>query len=256
MSSLEQYQKKYQSVRMERRDGILQMTFHTNGGPFQWGGLPHRELGEAFTDIAGDTGNKVVIMTAMGDVFSGPPASPDQRPKWPASQWLEETIAHGVKLQMSLLDIPVPMISAINGPAWRHAELPLLCDIVLSADDAVFVDKAHFSNGLVPGDGVHVLYPMLLGLNRARYFMLTGQEINAQKALELGLVNEVMPRAQVLPRAWALAEQLARQPAMVLRCTRALLTQQLKRQMLDMLGFGLAMEGLPVADEYGQGGAR
>lgn len=140
------------------------------------------------------------------------------------------------------------MISAINGPALRHSELPLLCDIVLAAEEATFQDSGHFTNGLIPGDGMHIIYPLLLGLNRGRYFLLTGQTIGAQQALELGLVSEVLPRQALLPRAWELAEQLTKQSPLVLRYSRVLLTQYVKRQMHDLLGYGLALEGLGSAD--------
>jgi enoyl-CoA hydratase/carnithine racemase len=149
---------------------------------------------------------------------------------------------------MNLLDIDVPMISAINGPALRHSELPLLCDIVLASEDVTFQDSAHFINGLVPGDGMHVVYPLLMGLNRGRYFLLTGQTIGASQALELGLVSEVLPRQELLPRAWALAEQLAQQTDLVRRYTRVMMTQNIKRQMQDILGYGLALEGMASAD--------
>lgn len=127
--------------------------------------------------------------------------------------------------------------------------MPLLCDIVLAAEETTFQDSAHFANGLVPGDGMHIVYPLLMGLNRGRYFLLTGQSLTARQAQEMGLVNEVLPRTGVLPRAWALAEQLAQQPRLVLRYSGVLLTQQLKRQMHDLWGYGLALEGLGVAAE-------
>ena len=104
------------------------------------------------------------------------------------------------------------MIAAINGPALRHSELPLLCDIVLASETAEFQDSAHFPTGLVPGDGMHIVYPLLLGPNRGRYFLLTGQSIPARQAQELGLVGEVLPKDKVLARAWELAEQLAKNP--------------------------------------------
>ena len=247
MSSFEQYAKKYQTVRMERRDGILQITLHTNGDTLQWGSLPHEEFPQAFSDIGGDPENKVVIMTGAGDAFSGPRARPGARPRRPPQEW-DKTYWEGKHLLMNLLDIEVPMIGAINGPALRHSELPLLSDIVLAAEEATFQDSAHFVNGLVPGDGMHIVYPLLLGLNRARYFLLTGQTISAAEAQQMGLVNEVLPREELLPRAWALAEQLAQQPPLVLRYSRVLLTQQLKRQMQDILGYGLALEGLGQAE--------
>jgi enoyl-CoA hydratase/carnithine racemase len=246
MATLADYAEKYRTIRMERRHGILQMTFHTEGQALQWGELPHREFPQAFHDIASDADNKVVIMTGTGEVFSGPRATPDARLRRTAAAW-DKTYWEGKHLLLNLLDIEVPMISAINGPALRHSELPLLCDIVLAAEETTFQDSAHFTNGMVPGDGMHILYPLLMGLNRGRYFLLTGQTLTARQAQEVGLVNEVLPRQDLLPRAWALAEELAQRPPLVLRYSRVLLTQHLKRLMHDLLGYGLALEGLGVA---------
>ena len=247
MATFDQYSDKYQSIRMERRNGILQMTFHTNGDSLQWGGIPHEELPRAFADIGSDRDNLVVIMTGTGDAFTGPPGTPQSRPSRPPREW-DKTYWEGKHLLSNLLDIEVPMISAINGPALRHSELPLLCDIVLAAEEATFQDSGHFINGLIPGDGMHVIYPLLLGLNRGRYFLLTGQTIGARQAQELGLVSEVLPRQELLPRAWELAEQLTKQSPLILRYSRVLLTQYVKRQMHDLLGYGLALEGLGSAD--------
>ncbi len=243
----EVYSHKYQTVQMERRDGILQITVHTNGDTLQWGEAPHHEFPRAFHDIGSDSDNRVVIMTGAGEAFSGPRATPATSPRMAPGDW-DQLYRDGKHLLMNLLDIEVPMISAINGPALRHSELPLLCDIVLAAEEASFQDSGHFVNGLVPGDGMHIVYPLLLGLNRGRYFLLTGQTIGARQALELGLVSEVLPRAELLPRAWALAEQLAQQSDLVLHYTRVAMTQHVKRLLHDVLGYGLALEGLGSAD--------
>ena len=247
MAKFDEYANKYQTIRMERRNGILQITLHTDGGSLRWGLLPHRELPQAFADIGSDPENKVIIMTGIGDEFSGPRPAGNYRPGGSPRVW--DTIYwEGKHLLQNLLDIEVPMISAVNGPALRHSELPLLCDIVLASETVEFQDSAHFPTGLVPGDGMHLIYPLLLGPNRGRYFLLTGQILSARQAHELGLVGEVLPKDRVLARAWELAEQLAQQPVLTLRYARVALTLDLKRRLQDLLGYGLALEGLASLD--------
>ena len=248
MARFDDYATRYRHIAMERRNGILQITLHSDGDSLRWGLGPHEELARAFADIGGDRDNEIVIMTGTGAEFSGPRASPATRSPAhgvTAQKW-DEIYWDGKRLLMNLLDIEVPMISAINGPAWRHSELPLLCDIVLAAEETSFQDSAHFQGGLVPGDGVHVIYPLIMGLNRGRYFLLTGQTLGAHEARDAGLVNEVLPQGEVLPRAWTLAEQLLQQPALVRRYSRVMLTQYVKRAMHDLLGYGLALEGLAI----------
>jgi enoyl-CoA hydratase/carnithine racemase len=149
-----------------------------------------------------------------------------------------------------MLDIEVPMIGVVNGPAMRHSELPLMCDIVIASDDATFEDTAHFQlASQVPGDGINIVYTMLLGLNRARYFMLTGQIIEAREAKELGFVSELLPREDLLPRAWKLAEQLSKKNDLLLRYTRVTVIQPLKKWMEQEVMYHLALESLAKLDK-------
>ena len=245
MATLDEYANKYETVKFERRDGILQVTFHSHGGSLKWGGPAHREFGYAFADIGSDPENRVVILTGTGDdycaEFEG--TRPRRTPKtWDTTYW------EGKRLLTNLLEIEVPIIGAVNGPALIHAEIPVMSDIVLASENATFQDAPHFPRGVVPGDGVHVVWPLLLGQNRGRYFLLTGQTLSAQEAKELGVVAEVLPRDNLLPRAWQLAEQLCQQPDLTLRYARVALSLQLKRQMQDMLGYGLAIEGPAAVD--------
>src|SRR5437762_8837283 len=157
MSTLADYANKYQTIRFERRDGILQMTLHTNGQSLRWGCLPHGELPEAFHDIGADRENRVIILTGIGREFSGPRATPGTSsfPTRPSIERIDRIHWEGRHLLMNLLNIEVPIISAINGPAWRHSEIPLLCDILLAPATAHFQDSAHFAPAVVPGDGMH-----------------------------------------------------------------------------------------------------
>ena len=104
-------------------------------------------------------------------------------------------------------------------------------------------------NGLVPGDGMYLVMQILMGPTRARYFMITGQEIDAHEALAIGIVNEVLPPERVLPRAWELARQINRQSALVLRYTRVAFVHEIKQRILAGQGYGTLLEGMAAIDD-------
>ena len=248
MTQLSDYAEKYHGIRFARSPGgVLEMTLHTRGGPALWGTSLrslHAELGHAFRDIAGDQENKVILLTGTGDSFIAA-ADPHERfhEAGLAAMW-PRIHDEGLALLQNLLAVPVPMIAAVNGPALIHAEVAVLCDIVLAASHAEFADLAHVPGGAVPGDGVHTIWPMLLGPNRGRYFLLTGERIGAEEARRLGVVGEVLAGNALMGRAHELAEQLARLPTLVLRHTRAVLVRDLRRRITEDLGYGLAHEAL------------
>jgi enoyl-CoA hydratase/carnithine racemase len=244
----EKYSTAYEHVAMSRADGVIEVTLHTAGGSLVWGDGPHTELGYCFADIGADPANRVVILTGAGSDFIAKiddswvgAMTPD---KW------SKIYYHGRRLLQNLLDIEVPVIAAVNGPATVHAELAVLSDVVLAADSAVFADAPHFRFGTVPGDGVHVVWQTLLGPNRGRYFLLTGQRLSAHEAKDLGVVNEVLPGDQLMDRARELAGRFSRMPPNVLRYTRTALLTQLKRDLSAPLDLGLAMEGLGAYESW------
>jgi enoyl-CoA hydratase/carnithine racemase len=151
-------------------------------------------------------------------------------------------LREGGRLLNGLLEIDVPIISAVNGPALVHAELSVLADIVLASTTARFADKGHVVMSQVPGDGSHVVWSRLLGPTRGKYFLLTGQEIDAEEALRLGVVNEVVEPAALLGRAHTLAQDLASLPLAMLQATRAVLNIDTRRSFAEDLSHGLALE--------------
>ncbi|MBB4155083.1 enoyl-CoA hydratase/carnithine racemase [Sphingomonas jinjuensis] len=251
MTDFDAYRNKFEMIRLSRdEDGILLMQLHTDGGPLRWSLAPHKELEQAFLDISRDRENQVVIVTGTGEEFSGPAvygaADRSVAMQVPADDWYWMGV-EGKRYVMNMLNIEVPMISAVNGPALRHAIIPVMCDLVLAAHTAAFQDSAHFAGGLVPGDGHGVIFPFLMGTNRGRYFLMTGQRLSAAEAREAGLVNEVLAGDRLMPRAYELAHQLLRTPPLVRRYTRVLLTQRLRAALHDSLGYGFAMEGHAIA---------
>jgi enoyl-CoA hydratase/carnithine racemase len=244
---LADYAERYDKIHLERTDGVLELTLHTRGGEALWGASEyslHNQLGHAFLDIARDAENKVLLLTGTGRSFIAARDDQERAPEATLAQMWDRVRAEGVALLEHLLAIPVPVLAAVNGPALIHAEIAALSDIVLAAEHAEFADMAHTPLGVVPGDGVQTVWPLLLGPNRGRYFLLTGQRLNAQEALRLGVVGEVLPAEQLMPRARELARGLVALPARMLRHTRAVLVRDLRRRLRDELEFGLALEAL------------
>lgn len=242
----EDYCDRFRTAEVQRDDsGVLTIRMHSRGGPLMWGGLPHRELPELFNAVASDRANRVVILTGTGDTFIGLPdgENPLAEGRANATVW-DQIIWEGNRLVDQLLDIEVPVIGAINGPVTVHSELAVLCDIVLATEHTYFQDAPHFPGGLVPGDSMQVVWPMLLGPNRGRYFLLTGQELPADEAKELGVVGEVLAPDRLLPRAGEIAAQLAALNPVLLRNTRHALVRPIRRAMEQDLHTGLTLEAI------------
>lgn len=248
MSSYDQYRASHPNIIMDRQDGILELRLHTNGGTFLWDDLAD-SIADTLTLVAGDNENRVVILTGTGDAFCGGRVSTygstiHGRTATPVAFYSGRRATE--RLLNSILDIPVPTIAAVNGPAHVHSELPLLCDVVLAADTTSFKETGHFRNGIPAGDGVHIVWPMLLGPNRGRSFLLTGEILDANESLRMGVVSEVLPHGELMDRAWTLARDFAVRPIMTLRYTKEIINFELKRQIRDWLGYGMALEGLGV----------
>jgi enoyl-CoA hydratase/carnithine racemase len=254
MTNLDDYCKKYPHVKFSRDEsGILEMQLHSDDDSFQIGVETHRELTRAFRDVALDRENRVVLMTGTGVDFLGPRADTDAgqiTTVYPSfseeySMWQQDAWTDQRELVNAILDIQVPVVAAVNGPVARHCEIPLLSDVIIASDTASFEDSAHFElEDIAPGDGSQIWTTMLLGINRARSYMLTGEVITAEDAARWGLVKEILPQDQVLDRARETARRIAEKSDSTLRFTRAIMVQPLKKQVLELLGTGLAYEAL------------
>lgn len=250
--TFEEYSARYASfATLTRADSILEIKLHTDDGPCRFGLSMHRELGELFAFVGRDVGNRVVILTGAGDRFltlSDMLADADPEAGPVAFEYTSAVhiplMPEAYRLLSSFVEIEVPVVAAINGPVSVHAEIPVLADIVLAADTTYFMDAFHFRNGIVPGDGAHIVWPYLIGPTRAHYFLVTGQKIDAADAQRLGIVNEVVSPADLSTRAWSLARELAEHSDPVLRGTRMIFTQPIRKLLLDDLFLGHAMEGL------------
>lgn len=249
MKTLSEYQDRYAHARLTRNDGILEVELHSGGGSLVWGDGPHTELGRLFADIAADMENRVVILTGVGEAFCERLDDSwvgDMTPeKW------QKIFFHGHRLLLNLLDIEVPVIGVVNGPARVHPELLMLSDIVIGTPGATLQDAPHFRHGTVPSDGAHIVWPELLGYNRGHAFLLLADKIDAEEALRLGLYRQVEPdREAALAVARSIAAELASKPPTVLRYTRFALTRRIRELLANGLSYGLAVEGLGAFEHW------
>ena len=247
MSHLDTYRDSFPNARLTRsKSGVLEVVLHTDDGTLIFDGHTHEQFVELFHAIGSDPDNRVVILTGSGTAFMET-ISPEGFDFF-TPQGYDKIYREGRKVLMNILDIEVPLIAAVNGPARLHSEYVLLADIVLATPSTVFQDKPHFEFGIVPGDGVHLLWQEAIGTIRGRYFILTRQEINAQTAREWGAVNEIVAPDKLLLRAREIAEGLAKLPPLTTKYTRIALTQKLRRIIDEGVALGLALEGISAAD--------
>jgi enoyl-CoA hydratase/carnithine racemase len=243
MNEFANYRDSFPNAHLARSSsGVLEVALHSNGGTLVFNGHTHEQFVDLFHAIGSDRENRVVILTGSGEAFMES-ISPEGFDFF-SPRGFDKIYREGKKVLMNILDIEVPLIAAVNGPVRLHTEYVLLADIVLATPATVFQDKPHFDFGIVPGDGVNLLWPEVVGSVRGRYFILTRQELDAETAKDWGVVNEIVPADALLTRAHEIAEELAALPPLTSRYTRIALTQKLRRVVDEGIGYGLALEGI------------
>ncbi len=153
MAKFETYRAAFPNARLSRSEsGVLEVMLHTGGGKLVFNGHTHEQFVDLFHQIGEDRDNRVVILTGAGDAFmdSIDPEGFD----FFSPLGYDKILREGRKVLSNILDIEVPIISALNGPVLLHSEYALLTDIILATPQTVFQDKPHFDFGIVPGDGV------------------------------------------------------------------------------------------------------
>jgi enoyl-CoA hydratase/carnithine racemase len=242
----DEYKERFKEhYKMERRDdGVLLVQAHTNGGPIQLSVENHRSVGQLFKTVGADPKNEIMIFTGSGDDFmmdSDPEGF--RLEEQDMAYWAYEYAYKDGRINSSALinDLEIPTIGVLNGPGF-HTEICLMCDLTICSEDAVIYDL-HYDIGSVPGDGIHSCFIELLGVKRAAYALLTGQAIDAKTALEYGMVNEVVPRDQLIARAYKLADHIMTQPRITRRLTTQIVRRPWKQRIVNDLdgGFGIQM---------------
>ena len=204
---------------------------------------------EATDAVNADLGIRAVILTGAGSAFSSGGNVKDMvegRGYFGADPaGVVQGYRYGIqRLTKALFRCEVPIVAAVNGPAiGAGCDLATLCDLRVASTKAVFAES-FVRLGLIPGDGGAWLLPRIIGHARASQMALTGAGIDAQRALEWGLVGEVVEPADLMTTAVELAMQIANNPPVAVRMAKRLLREANRQTFDQVLEVSAAMQAV------------
>jgi len=219
---------RFQALRVERRGALLEVTIaHPRSELNAVDALLHDELTALFRLLRRERSARAVLLTGSRRAFC---AGGDFGwfPELRGLERLEPLRSDAKQLIWDLLDVELPIVAALNGPAvGLGASIALLCDVIFMADSASIADP-HVRVGIVAGDGGVAIWPLVLGPARAKELLLTGDPVDAARAERWGLVNRVVPAAELLAEARAFAERLAAGAPLAIRYTKLAVNKWIK----------------------------
>lgn len=250
----------YQHLLFEHKaNGVLTITLNRPEVMNATNGRMHWELTQIWDTVAKDDDTNVVVVTGAGKAFS---AGGDLN-------WVEGVVgkADGVQriqkeaadIVYRLLALEKPVISAINGVAvGAGLAVALMADISVMSETAKFTD-GHVKLGVGAGDHAAIIWPLLCGMAKAKYYLMTAEFINGVEAERMGMVTMCRPADEVLPKAMEIADKLAAGSQQAIRGTKSALNgwmqmaspifdNSLRMEMLCFLGEDAA-EGVAAVKE-------
>lgn len=237
-------------LRIERDGPVVTVTLDR---PEARNAITEPEQSREFVDfcdaMANDRSVRAIILTGAGKAFcaGGDVKMMRDRQGMFAGTPFDQRTAYRTTVQTignAMYNLEVPVIAAINGHAiGLGLDISLMCDIRIMAEDAV-VAESYVKLGIIPGGGGAWLLPRIVGLARASQMTLTGDAINAQTALEYGLVAEILPGADLLDRARAIATSVAANPGHATRMAKRLMREGMDQKLPTHLEMAAAFQAL------------
>jgi enoyl-CoA hydratase/carnithine racemase len=235
---------------VERDDGVVTVRMNrpeTRNALSEPGQM--QEFVDLCADLRRDRSAKVVVLTGNGPAFCAGGNVKDMQSRggiFAGSPYeVRNSYRDGIqRIPLALYELELPVIAAVNGAAiGAGLDLACMCDIRVAADNAIFAES-FVKLGIVPGDGGAWLLPRVIGLPKASLMAFTGDSINAEKALDWGLVAQVAPAADLVGEAQALARRIAANPAHALRLTKRLLREGQHMRLDSLLELSAAYQAL------------
>ena len=233
----------YTRIRTEVEGGVATLTLDRPEHGNAVDDAMHSELTTIFADVRRDAAVRVVVLTGAGPAFC---VGGDSSPTRTFTTLTGLTpVQEARAIVETLLDLDKPVITAVNGDALGlGAILATLADVAFVAPAARIGDR-HVLGGVTAGNGSAALWPVLVGLTRAKYLVLNGEVLTARQAVDIGLAHEVAD--DPLAAARALAARWADLPPFALQSTKSVLNTHLKEAAARALGYGLALEEQAMA---------
>ena len=225
----------YQDLKIEVADKLATVTINRPEARNAINQRLIRELRSIWDDLADDMAVSAVLLTGAGPIFSV------------GGDVLEEGEVHDPmvsrRIVNRLLELDKPIVCAINGDCvGLAATIALLCDITVMSEDAR-IGASHVNKvGLVAGDGGTVVWPLLVGVNRAKEYLMRGTLLKGREAERIGLVNHCLPAGEVLAEARKIALELAHGPTWAIRWTKLSINQVVKERVNHLLEASMALE--------------
>ncbi|WP_322012423.1 crotonase/enoyl-CoA hydratase family protein [Paraburkholderia sp. J12] len=233
----------------EQRDHIVTLTMNDarRRNPLT-GNTAVDEFLNAIARIQADASVRAVILTGADPAFSAggdirvmqEQAAPEVAPAR-----IREDYRGGIqRLPLALFNLEVPVIAAVNGPAiGAGLDLACMCDLRIASEKARFAES-FVKLGIIPGDGGAWLLPKVIGLARAAELTFTADLIDADRALEWGLVSRVVPHEQLMDTARGLAARIAVHPPQAMRMTKKLMREGMHTRLDTLLEMSAAFQAL------------
>jgi enoyl-CoA hydratase len=241
----------YRYILVEKKDGICKLTMNRPEALNAVGPELHPELERIFADVARDSEVRVVVLTGAGKAFSagGDIKLMERGLDAPVADKTVGLFGEARRLIHNIIDVPQPIIAMVNGHAMGlGATLALFCDLVYVAEGARIGDP-HVGVGLVAGDGGAVIWPLLIGIAKAKEYLLTGAPLGAKEAEQIGLINKAVPLEELESTAMAMAQRLAAGAPKAIQWTKLSINRHLRQAVTLVLDTSLAVEGLSLGTQ-------
>jgi enoyl-CoA hydratase len=234
----------YQCLRFSRQGRVLTVALNRPEQRNAVNARLHTELSRIFIDLQQDPDSDVIVLTGEGSAFCAGGDIDWMQSHVDDPTAFERMAREGKDIVFTQLDLEKPLICKLNGHATGlGASLALLSDIVVASADAKIGDP-HVSVGLVAGDGGALIWPQVVGYAKARKFLFTGELLTATEAERIGLVTDVVPRAELDAHVDALAQRIAGGATVAIRYTKITTNLPLKALFHAHFDAGLAYECL------------